>query len=119
MENTVPTILFVDDEDGFRYATTKALEKAGFAVTAERDYVGALKQLESDRPIDLLLTDVVMPDRLHGFALARMARMRRRSMKVVYITGQDVPTSEAMGSVLRKPIGEEALVDEIRRVLAS
>ena len=48
-----------------------------------------------------------------------MARMRRRSMKVVYITGQDVPTSEAMGSVLRKPIGEEALVDEIRRVLAS
>jgi CheY-like chemotaxis protein len=74
MEKTAPTILFVDDEDGFRYATTKALEKAGFAVAAERDYVSALRELESDKRIDLLLTDVVMPDRLHGFALARMAR---------------------------------------------
>jgi len=118
MEKTAPTILFVDDEDGFRYATTKALEKAGFAVTAERDYVGALRELESDKRIDLLLTDVVMPDRLHGFALARMARLRRREMKVVYITGYDVPTTDAVGKVLRKPITEEALVDEIRNVLA-
>lgn len=119
MEERAPHILFVDDEDGFRYATTKVLEKAGFKVAAERDYVGALKLLESSEPIDLLLTDVVMPDRLHGFALARMARMRRHGMKVVYLTGYDVPTSDAVGPVLRKPITDEALVDGIRQALAS
>lgn len=118
MAERAPNILFVDDEDGFRYATTKALEKAGFTVTAERDYVGALKLLESDEPIDLLLTDVVMPDRLHGFALARMARLRRQGMKVIYLTGYDVPISDAIGPVLRKPITDETLVDEIRQVLA-
>ncbi len=118
MQPVAPNILFVDDENGFRLATTKALEKAGFAVTAERDYVGASRLLEADKPIDLLLTDVVMPDRLHGFALARIARQRRREMKVVYITGDDVPASEAVGRVLRKPISEEALVDEIRHALA-
>jgi CheY-like chemotaxis protein len=118
MPQATPNILLVDDEDGSRHATTKALEKAGFAVTAERDYEGASRLLQSDKPIDLLLTDVVMPDRLHGFALARMARQRRRGMKVVYISGYDVPATEAVVKVLRKPISEEALVDEIRHALA-
>ena len=59
-----------------------------------------------------------MPDRVHGFALARMARMRRRSLGVIYITGYDVPTTEAVGTVLRKPISAEKLVDEVRRALA-
>jgi CheY-like chemotaxis protein len=116
MAEAAPSILFVGDEDSVRHVAT--LEKAGFAVTAERDYASARKLLESDKPIDLLLTDVVMPDRLHGFALARMARTRRRDVKVVYITGYDVPTSDAIGPVLRKPISDEALVDEIRQVLA-
>jgi hypothetical protein len=35
--------------------------------------------LESPRPIDLLVTDIVMPERVNGIALSRMARMRRRS----------------------------------------
>jgi CheY-like chemotaxis protein len=118
MAEKAPSILFVDDEDSFRDATTKALEKAGFNVAAERDYSSAVKRLESDRPIDLLLTDVVMPDRLHGFALARMARLRRRDVKVVYVSGYDVPTGGAIDRVLRKPISDAALVEEIRQVLA-
>ncbi|HUH83992.1 MAG TPA: response regulator [Stellaceae bacterium] len=118
MPEDAPSILLVDDEDGSRYARTKALEKAGFAVTAERNYENASRLLQSDKRIDLLLTDVVMPDHLHGFALARMARQRRRDVKVVYITGYDVPTTDTVGRVLRKPISEEALVDEIRHALA-
>ena len=45
-------------------------------VVAAADYRDALTTLESDTRVDLLLTDVVMPDRIHGFALARMALMR-------------------------------------------
>ena len=119
MQGAAPNILFVDDDDGLGHAMAMTLEKAGFAVVAERDYIGALRVLESDKPIDLLLTDIVMPDRVHGFALARMARLRRRGLKVIYLTGHDIPASGAIGPVLRKPISEKALVDEIRRALAS
>lgn len=114
-----PAILLVDDEEGFRYSAGKALEKAGFTVSAAKDYVDALQVLQSEKPIDLLVTDIVMPAGIHGFALARMARMRRLGMKVLYLSAYDVPTTEAIGKVLRKPITDEELVSEVRCALAS
>jgi CheY-like chemotaxis protein len=113
-----PSILVVDDEEGFRYAATKALQNAGFLVTAASDFRDALDLLDSDAPVDLLITDIVMPERIHGFALARMARMRRTGLKVLYLTAFDVPTSEAAGKVLRKPLTDEQLVEEARLALA-
>jgi CheY-like chemotaxis protein len=112
-------ILLVDDEEAFRYAAAKALQDAGFDVTVAEDYRGVLARLESDAPVDLLITDVVMPDRVNGFALARMARMRRLGLKVLYLTAFDVPTFEADGKVLRKPISGEDLIEEVRRALAA
>lgn len=112
------TILLVEDEEGFRYAAARALEGAGFAVAAAPDFRAALELLDGDRPIDLLVTDIVMPERVHGFALARMARMRRTGLKVLYLTAYDVPTVEAVGKVLRKPITDQQLVDEVRAALA-
>jgi CheY-like chemotaxis protein len=113
-----PYILLVDDEEGFRYAASKALENAGFTVAAVEDYRDALTRLERDERIDLLLTDIVMPNRVNGFALARMARLRRHDLKVLYITSFDVPTTEAAGKVIRKPITEEELVREVWDALA-
>lgn len=112
------TILLVDDEESFRYAATRALECAGFAVAAAPDFRAALEVLDGDRPVDLLVTDIVMPERIHGFALARMARMRRMGLKVLYLTAYDVPTVEAAGKVLRKPLTDQQLVDEVRAALA-
>jgi CheY-like chemotaxis protein len=65
------------------------------------------------------ITAILMPDRIHGFALARMARMRRPELKVLYLTAYDLPTDEAIGKVLRKPVTDTMLADEIRRALAS
>ena len=70
-------ILLVDDEEAFGYAAAKVLRKAGFEVSLAPDYRHALRTLEGPEPLDLLITDVVMPERVNGFALARMARMRR------------------------------------------
>ena len=116
---TTSHILLVDDEEGFRYAAGKALREAGFTVTVAEDYRDALVQLESESPVDLLVTDIVMPDRVNGFALARMARMRRLHLKILYLTAYDVPTVEAVGKVLRKPVSNEQLIGEVREALAS
>jgi len=109
----------VDDEEAFAYAAAKALRKAGFEVSLAPDHRLALQILESPQPLDLLITDVVMPDRVNGFALARMARMRRLDLKILYVSAYELPTDEAIGKILRKPISPEALVVEAGLALAA
>jgi CheY-like chemotaxis protein len=112
-------VLLVDDDESFRYATSKALKKAGFAVAAAPDYREALKVLEGDIPVDLLVTDIYFPGQIHGFALARMARMRRVGLKVLYLSGFDVPEVEDVGKVLRKPVSDEQFLSEVKLALAN
>ena len=111
-------ILFVDDDEAFCYAAAKALRNAGFVVSLAPDHHLALQILEGPQPPDLLITDLVMPGGINGFALARMARMRRLDLRVLYVTGYDLPMEEGIGKVLRKPIGLDALVAEARDALA-
>ena len=112
-------ILMVDDDDTTRAAYTRVLTDAGFEVSSAAGFKVALQVLESDRPLDLLLTDIVMPHSVNGIALSRMALMRRRHLKIVYLTGYEIPgiEEEALGPVLRKPIEDEQLISEIERVL--
>ena len=116
---TPARILVVDDDLAFGDATMRVLRSAGFEVSFAPDHRLALKELESTRPIDLLVTDIVMPERVNGVALSRMARMRRSELKVIYLTAYDIPgvEEEADGPVLRKPIDEKQLVAEVKRVL--
>ncbi len=112
-------ILLVDDQEEFRYAAEKVLAGAGYDVKAVADYQKALDVLVSDQQVDLLLTDIVMPKGINGFALARMARMRRFGLKVLYATAYDVPTHEAIGKVLRKPIPDSELLNQVKEALAA
>jgi CheY-like chemotaxis protein len=65
----------------------------GFAGVAAPDHHKALEVLEGNDPVDLLVTDLLFPNGIHGFALARM---RRLGLKVIYVTGFDVPEAEAV-----------------------
>lgn len=94
------------------------LKGAGFDAVEAPDFPTALTALDRTRGIDLLLTDVVMPNGVNGFALARMAKLRRRSMRVLYITAHDVPAHEADAKILRKPIAPDALLAEVHSALA-
>ena len=113
-------VLLVDDDQVLAEALAQVLRGAGYQVQLAPDYRLALEVLESAAPLDLLVCDIVMPDRVNGLALGRMARLRRPELKIIYITGHDIPgiEDEALGPVLRKPIDNDLLIAEIERVLA-
>lgn len=54
---------------------------------------------------------------VNGFALARMARLKRLDIKCIYITGYDIPAQEARGPILRKPFSDGALLTEVAQAL--
>src|SRR4051794_29528326 len=114
-----PRILLVEDDRVFLRALELVLKSAGFDVVAVPDYIPALKHLDSGERIDLLLTDIVMPDRVNGLALSRMARMRRPGLRVIYLTAYDIPGAEdeALGQILRKPFDSDQLLRAIRQEL--
>ena len=119
--NGVAHILVVEDDAAYREALGHILQREGYSVSLAADFRGALETLESEQPVDLMLVDIVMPDRVNGIALARMARLRRRDIKIIYITGYDIPgiDREALGPILRKPVDDTALAQEIEKLLAS
>jgi len=110
-------ILLLDDDEGFLYFATKALARAHFDVVESSGYLHALQALESPQGIDLLVTDLFMPKGVNGFALARMAKLRRPHIKLLYVTAFDVSEDEADGKILRKPLSEEELVREVKLAL--
>jgi CheY-like chemotaxis protein len=114
-------ILLVEDDDACREALGRVLQREGYAVSLAPDFREALEILESDQRIDLLLTDIVMPDRVNGVALSRMARLRRQELKVVYMTAYNIPgiDREALGPILQKPVEDDVLISEIRKALGS
>jgi CheY-like chemotaxis protein len=114
-------ILVVEDDQAFGETLRRLLSREGYAVSVAADFHVALKVLEGDEPVELLLTDVVMPDSVNGVALSRMARLRRRDLKVLYMTGYDIPgiDREALGPILRKPVDDKTLLDEVARLLGT
>lgn len=111
-------ILLVDDDDAFRYVTGRLLERTGSEVVTAHDFREALRVLEDGTAVDVLVIDVVLPE-VHGFALARMARMKHPKVRCIYLTGHDVALDEAVGPVLHKPIVESDLLREVSAALSS
>ena len=114
-------ILVVEDDRTFGEAVCQVLRGAGYAADLATDFRAALQILEAEQPLDLMLVDIVMPDSVNGIALSRMARLRRRDLKVIYLTGYNIPgaESEALGPILRKPFDNEILLQEVQRAIAS
>jgi len=114
-------VLLVEDDESWAHTASQILQRAGYEVSLAPDYRKALEILESSGPIDLLLTDIVMPKRVNGVALGRMARMRRGTLRVLYMTAYDIPglAAETEATVLIKPISEVDLVDAVERALAA
>jgi len=119
------TILVAEDEDGVRSLTKEVLEKYGYTVLEASNGEEALKIAERhEGPLDLLLSDVVMP-RMGGPELAQELLARRPAVKVLYMSGYTDHPMVRRGVVnagvafLQKPFTPTVLVSRIREILES
>ena len=117
-------ILLVEDNPDVAHVTAEMLRDMGFEVeTVDRARKGLDRLVLDDFSIDLLLSDVVMPDGMNGLDLARAVRARWPDLPIVLMSGYNeaVPAGGAGFRVLRKPVpsGElrEAIVNAMRSPL--
>src|SRR4051794_1099460 len=103
------SILVVDDDLDVLDTVTTIIRGAGHRVAAASCGDDALDLLDSDFPLDLLVTDIVMPG-INGVNLAQLVRSRRPTIRILYISGySDTPEvrrsgSQMLGKLLKKPL---------------
>ena len=116
--NPLETILLVEDEPAVRQLFAQALSRAGYKVLEARNGQEAMKVFDEhgDR-IDLLLTDLRMPY-MGGAELAHQLRGRRRTLKLLCISGYPGALDQDVGAdFLAKPFSRDELLKKIREVL--
>jgi len=117
------TILLVEDNDGMREIVEAQLRALGYDVATAAGSAAALQVLCSERRIDLLLTDIVMPGGLDGRELAVRAREVRPAIKVLFTSGFTEAAvaasiqSDFGGAMLSKPYRHADLAKRVRTML--
>jgi signal transduction histidine kinase/CheY-like chemotaxis protein len=118
------TILVVEDEQALRDLVARVLDDLGYAVLTAATAAEALKVLaESERSIDLLLTDVVLPGGVQGNDLASGLMAARPDLPVLFMSGYTrnatLPAGGPDGQVhfLEKPFTPGALAIKLREIL--
>jgi PAS domain S-box-containing protein len=117
------TILLVEDEDALREVTRRILAGTGYRVlTAANGDEALAAAAELAEPIDLLLTDVVMPQ-MHGPQLAEQIQRVRPSITVMFMSGFAQPILESGGhldagvTLIEKPFSGPTLLAKVSQVL--
>lgn len=118
------TVLVVDDEPSIRMMVAEVLEELGYIALEAADGASALTILESSARIDLLITDVGLPGGINGRQVADRARLVRKDLKVLFITGYaeqavigEVQLEDGM-QVLTKPFAMETMAERLKLLLA-
>jgi two-component system cell cycle sensor histidine kinase/response regulator CckA len=117
------TILLVEDEPGVREFAATILALYGYTVLAAHDGADALRQAAaSAQPIDLVLTDVVMPG-MSGPELVGLLEGRSPGLKVVFMSGYTDDAVIRHGlltadvAFIQKPYSAQALAEKVRATL--
>ncbi|HEX5690931.1 MAG TPA: response regulator, partial [Roseiflexaceae bacterium] len=118
------TVLLVEDEQVVRDLASRVLCEHGYSVLEAANGIAAIgvAQEYGARPIDLLLTDVIMPH-MNGKALADQIVSMRPGTKVLYMSGYTdnvLAQNQQLGlemAILQKPFSSTALLRKVREVL--
>lgn len=117
------TILLAEHSQALREMIAEMLESAGHTVLAARSPAEAVRIAQQHSgPIDLLLTDVVMPG-MRGPELAETLRAIRPGLKALLMSGYTQPTADADGprvvnaDFIQKPFSEAVLLAKVSEAL--
>jgi len=115
------TVLLCEDEDGVRQLVEHVLTTHGYRVLAAGGTLQAL-ELAAEQPVDLLVSDVIMPD-LSGPELARRLESLRPGVGTLFVSGYTAETVRGRGGLpagsafLEKPFDQLSLLREVRALL--
>jgi PAS domain S-box-containing protein len=117
------TILLVEDEESLRTMATRILARNGYQVCAAENGADAVRRAADPAfPVDLLVTDMVMPGMLGVEVVARV-RATRPQLPVLFISGYAQQVLDFHGiaahdhDILQKPFAEAALLNRVRQAL--
>jgi PAS domain S-box-containing protein len=117
-------ILLVEDEESLRTMATRILTRNGYQVCAAETGADAVRSAaDPAHPIDLLVTDMVMPGLL-GIEVAARVRTARPHLPTLFISGYAQQVLDFHGipaqdhDILQKPFTEAALLSRVRRALS-
>ena len=118
------TILLVEDEEGLRSLNARGLRSRGYTVIEASNGIEAMEALEQkDGAIDLVVSDVVMPE-MDGPTLLRTMRARNPDLKIIFVSGyaedafaKSLQENEQF-EFLAKPFALSALVAKVKETMA-
>ena len=115
------SILVVEDDTAVRKVIGSTLKRAGYSVILTRNAAEALVLVRL-APLDLVVTDVVLPD-MNGIELAATCRELQPAIRILHISGYGVLELEAQGhgsvDILEKPFSPAILRARVAALLES
>jgi two-component system cell cycle sensor histidine kinase/response regulator CckA len=116
-------ILLVEDEEGLRALNARGLASRGYTVLEASNGVEAIEVLEREGHVDLVVSDVVMPE-MDGPTLLKELRRRDPKVKIIFVSGyaeeafaKNLPSQEQY-AFLAKPFTLKQLVAEVKKTLS-
>jgi CheY-like chemotaxis protein len=112
------TILFVEDEALVRMDMAEFLRESGYVVYEAATAKEAIKALQA-KFVDLVLTDINLPDGMNGLELGEWTLSERPDVKVLVTTGDAsrMVDPQTIGPILAKPYTGRDLLDRVRQTL--
>jgi DNA-binding response OmpR family regulator len=120
LEADVARVMVVDDELMVRQFVMSVLSSSGYHVSDAESPAQALRLMDANPDLDLLVTDVVMPGG-NGWDLADVMRSRKPDLPVLFISGYEPPNGRTVpkASFLQKPFRIPELLERVRLMLDS
>jgi two-component system cell cycle sensor histidine kinase/response regulator CckA len=122
------TILLVEDEEGLRALNARGLSSRGYTVLEAGNGVEAIEVFEKQAHVDLVVSDVVMPE-MDGPTLLKELRKRNPELKIIFVSGyaeeafaKNLPSNEhgkEQYAFLAKPFTLKQLVAEVKKTMAA
>lgn len=123
-DEAIPHLLVVDDESSIRLSLHRFFTRQGYRVSTARNGCEALAVLDDRGTVDLVITDLVMPD-FDGRELILQIRREHPVIPVIVISGYPAALLPEPGpdgtpvAFLAKPFSLDALAEEVRRLLGA